>query len=404
MMYDREAILNGVLRWPQDRSIRWRWPIIAFGAGAAAWAFSRWLARAPAVAEAYGTRVGPALSRPLSQLTGLVPFSVAEWLVAAYVVWLLAVSILAVRSVIRRQRQVRNTLAGGARRVVRDAGVLVTLFYVLWGFHYARAGFAERAGWPEWNRAETVELIALTQAAIVAANQAYRDLHDTDDAGRPTSVADDTLGIDEALAAGWARAASVLGLSPRFVETYGPVKRPFSSDLLIRLGIVGIYVPFTAEANTLHGMPPVGAVVAMAHEQAHQRGVTGEGDASFIGFVAAALAPGRLGHYSAAVWAQNRLATALARADRAAYRRLSDTRLPGVRRDLNDLSEFLSRTTDIGQRLQAAVNDRYLRANRVPGGVANYGLSTQLLITWARLQGGDPVPVSETGPGVRAGG
>ena len=377
---------------PDDRQIRWRWPVATLLAGVAAYLVSLLLARAPRLAEAYATTLGPALSRPLSRLTGLVPFSVADVLITGYVLWLATGACLAVRSVVRGRRRWRNALAGGVRRVARDTGMLIVLFYVLWGWNYARPSFAERAGWPAWSEIGAQELIALTEAATRAANQAYLDLHGRDDAGRPTNFADDAIRIDTALAEGWSRAAALPGLSTRFREPYGPVKQPLASVVLVRLGVVGIYVPFTAEANILRGMPAVSAPAAMAHEQAHQRGVTGEGDASFIGFVAAALAPGKLGRYSAAVWAQGRLAGALARADRDAYRRLREARLPGVRRDLDDLAAFMSRATVLGQRLQTAVNDRYLRANRVPGGVENYGLSTRLLILYARQNGGVILP------------
>ena len=372
--------------------MRWRAPVVALLAGAAAYIVSLLLARAPRIAEAYATTVGPALSRPLSRLTGLVPFSVADVLVTGYALWLAAVTFLAVRSVVRRRRGWRNALAGGARRITRDAGTLMVLFYVLWGWNYARPSFAERAGWPEWSGIEAQELIALTEAATAAANEAYLDLHGRDDAGRPTRFADDTVAVDSALEEGWSRASALSGMDVRFRDRYGPVKQPIASIVLVRLGIVGIYVPFTAEANILRGMPAVGAPAAMAHEQAHQRGVTGEGDASFIGFVAAALAPGKLGRYSAAVWAQRQLSGALARQDRAAYRRLRDAWLPGVRRDLDDLAAFMSRATVLGMRLQTAVNDRFLRANRVPGGVENYGLSTRLLITYVRQNGGVILP------------
>ncbi len=382
----------GTKHRPEDAVIRWRWPIAALTAGGTAYAVSLLLSRSPRLADAYAAGLGPALSRPLSRLTGMVPFSVADILVALYAGWLLFVSARAIRAALRKRRRGRNVLASGVRTTARDGGILVTLFYVLWGWNYAGRGFAERAGWPDWEGIPTAELIALTETATAAANQAYRELHGTDDVGRPTTVADDPLALDAALGEGWQHVADRLDLPDRFTARYGPVKQPLASAVLVRVGVVGIYVPFTAEANILRGMPPVGAATSMAHEQAHQRGVTGEGDASFLGFMAAALAPGSLARYSAAVWAQGRLASALARVDRDAWRRLAEDRLPGVRRDLEDLTRFMSRTLPLGQRLQTALNDRYLRANRVRGGVQNYGLSTRLLITFARQNDGRVMP------------
>lgn len=378
---------------PDDRRIAWRWPVAAAAAGVVAYAVSLLLARAPAFAETwYGSRLGPALSRPLSRLTGLAPFSIGDVLVVLYAGWLIAAAARALHSVARRRRRWRNALGAGFRRILRDAGLAMVLFYVLWGWNYARPGFAARAGWPEWDGADTAELVALTEAATEAANRAYLELHETADAGRPTALADDAGDVDAALAEGWRRAAGQLRLPAAFAEPYGRVKRPVTGALLHQLGIAGMYFPFTAEANVVPGLPAMRAPLSMAHEQAHQRGITSEAEASFLGFVVAALAPGRLGRYSAAVWAHGQLASALARQDRGAWDRIAATRLPGLTRDLRDLAQFMLRASPTGRRVGAAMNDRYLRANRVPGGRLNYGMSTQLLIEYARQHGGTLFP------------
>jgi len=377
-------------KYPADRQIRWRWPIIAALAGAGAYGVSLLLARMPARAESlYGEGLGPLVTRPLSLLTGRVPFSVADILIAAYCVWLLAAMLSARKVVAAKRRSVRNALAGGLSRVIRDAGLIVLVFYAVWGWNYARPTYAERAGWPEWQGASGEELLALAEAASAAANQAYLDLHGVADVGHPTAFPDDTLDIDESLDEGWKLAAARLGLQPTAGRPYGRVKWPLGSVVLRWLSVSGIYFPFTAEANVVRGMPAMRAPVVMAHEQAHQRGVTGEGEASFVGFVVASLAPGRLSRYSAAVYAQGVLVQALAPVDRDAAKRLVADRYPGVQRDVDDVAAFYRRyTTRIGRRVEQTVNDRYLRANRVPGGVANYGISTQLLIEYARQQHG----------------
>lgn len=380
---DRTAV------FPEDRRLRWRWPVAAAAAGVVAYLFSLLLALAPGFAERwYGTGLGPALARPLSRFTGLAPFAVGDLLVLLYAGWLALAAVHGLAPVLRRRRRWRNALAGGARRVVRDLGIAAVLFYLLWGWNYARPGFTERAGWPEWEGAGTAELIALAEVTTVAANEAYLALHDTADAGRPTARGDDAEDLNAALAEGWKRAATELGLPGGFALPYGAVKRPVTGALLHQLGILGMYFPFTAEANVVPGLPAMRLPASMGHEQAHQRGVTSEAEADFLGFVVTALAPGRLGRYSAAVWASGRLGNALAQLDRAEWERISAMRLPGVTRDLRDLVRFVARASPVGRRVGAAVNDRYLRANRVPGGRMNYGMATQLLIEYARQRGG----------------
>jgi hypothetical protein len=67
-------------------------------------------------------------------------------------------------------------------------------------------------------------------------------------------------------------------------------------------------------------------------------------------------------------------------------------RLPGVQRDLEDLDAYLARNRTRASAVQNAVNDRYLRANRVPGGVRSYALSVRLLILHAQRNGGALLP------------
>lgn len=381
-------------RFTDDKRIYWGAPVAALILGAMAYAVSLYLGRRSPPAETFlAIWPGQEFSRLLSLVTGAMPFSVADVLIAAYVIGLIALLATATGAVARGRRRLRNVLAGGARRVLRDAGLIVALFYLLWGWNYSQPGFAETADWPEWTNPDVEELFNLAGAATNAANRAYMELHGSEDIGQATAMTDDTVDVNAAMDQGWVRATEHLGLDSSFAAGHGRVKWPYGSYLLQKLGIQGIYFPFTAEANVLRGMPAVGTASSMGHEQAHQRGITSEAEAGFLGYVAAALAPGRVTRYSAAVYAMGRTGAALAAADPERWRGIAETRLPGVRRDLDDLRAFRSRRSRVASRLQVAVNDKYLKANRVPGGTANYGLATRLLISYARQHGGALFPV-----------
>ncbi len=129
--------------------------------------------------------------------------------------------------------------------------------------------------------------------------------------------------------------------------------------------------------------PAVSRSQSMAHEKAHQRGIGPESEASFLGYVAGTLAPHPHARYSAVVFAQGQLLRVLARADREAAQEVVSHRFPGIQRDLRDLSEYWRRFQGLGTTIGRAVNDRYLRTNRVRAGVQSYGLSVRLLITFA---------------------
>jgi hypothetical protein len=82
----------------------------------------------------------------------------------------------------------------------------------------------------------------------------------------------------------------------------------------------------------------------------------------------------------------------LARADREAAREVVANRFPGVRRDLEDASDYWKQFQGVGTTIGRAVNDRFLRTNRVRAGVESYGLSVRLLITFAAQHDGGVVP------------
>jgi hypothetical protein len=352
-------------------------------AGVAAYALSAALARFPALAEGgYALHVSPLVARPLSLFSGLFPFALSEVLLGAYVLWTLAALTAGARAVRARRRGPLHALGGGALRVGRDAGVFVVLLYALWGFNYARPPLEERLGWPEWQGARLEEVVRLAEASVTATNRAYLALHGRPDAGVPTTLLGGTASLEGPLDEGWARASARLGLPPSVSAPHGRVKQPFSSPFLARLGLSGVYSPFTAEANVVRGMPGVRVPFSMAHEKAHQRGVAIEAEASFLGFLVCSLSPDPLARYAAASFAQSQLVAALPQRER---RRLAGERLPGVVRDFRDLEEYRRRNESVAGTVQSAVNDRYLRANRVPGGIQSYGRSAFLLILYARL-------------------
>jgi hypothetical protein len=274
--------------------------------------------------------------------------------------------------------------------VLRDGGILVFLLYVLFGFNYARPPLEARAGLGEWEGVPPDELAELARASVALANEAYLELHGSADVGTPTRMPEDLVSLERAVDQGWAHTAEVLDLPASLAARYGRVKRPWMSPLLARMSLFGVYAPFTAEANVVDGVPAARAPMSMCHEKAHQRGVAVEAEANFMGFLACALAPHAHARYSAASFAQSQLLNALPGGER---RRVAAARLPGVQRDLEDLEAYLDRNRTRASAVQTALNDRYLRANRVPGGVRSYSLSVRLLILYAQRNGGELLPL-----------
>lgn len=393
---------------------------VALALGAASFLLFHLAAAAPGFVETvYGRAVGPAVAWALARLTSPFPVPVAQVLMVAYVGWLLTLTARGLLAALAGRepdpvdgsgddgrstlRAVARAAGRGATRLGRDAGVLVVTFYLLWGFHYARPSLEDRMGLPAGDDADRDELVRLAERSVTATNEAYRAIHGEEDAGSPT--APPAAGeLREALAEGWRRLAAGRGLPDHLGWRYGPVK-PFVPDgFLVLVGVGGFYFPWTGEAVVDDGTPASDLVQSIAHEQAHQRGVGPEDEASFAGFLAASRAPDPVARYSALLFAQRHLVAAASSGARPDLREeLIAGRLPGVTRDLQDLYEYLRRRIDPAVRVTRRVNDAYLRSNRVEGGVASYGLVTRLLV--AESRGGRDLfpPASGDGPSATTG-
>jgi len=350
----------------------------------------------PSVAESLlGSGPYPEAIRWLSLLTSWVPISLLEVMALGL---LLRVGIVLRRGVRLRQRgelAPLSLLGSGVGTLVRDLGVLLFLFYLLWGFQYARPGLSAHLGMEAAGEVEVWELAALAEGAVEWTNQRYRALHGSDDLGVPTpgqGLSD--LAIP--LAEGWRRVQVELNLPAHMSKAYGTPKPFLASPLLKRLGVAGMYLPYTGEALVLKDLPGVLQGVDLGHEMAHQRGVASESDANVLGFLVARASPDPALAYAAAAFLQRQLLTALQRIAPERARELARARIPGVQRDYEDLSAFWRPAqTPVGV-AATRVNDAMLRSHGIEEGVGSYQGSVWILVAIARargmeaLQHGDP--------------
>ena len=258
---------------------------------------------------------------------------------------------------------------------------------MLWGFNYARPNLEERVGWNS-SDVEVEEVAALAGELVEAANFAYVTLHGSEDGGQPTAPPYEWKGIEESLASGWTTAAPVVGPFPLWDFGYGRPKTAIASRILDYLGVSGFYFPWTAEANFNGGMPVMTQPHAVAHEMAHQRGFAREDESNFVGFLVAATSDDEFSRYSAYLFAQRQLLGAMARTDREAAIALAQQRSPGVQRDVETIREYWEQFDGPAREAARSANDAYLRTNRVPGGVLNYGRSVELLVAYSHSRGG----------------
>ena len=379
--------------YPCDVPLRRRRDLVLVAAGLAAFVVFRALFLVPGLVEGvYSNGLGPIMVRPLSLLSGLFPFALVDLIIVGYVTVLIVAFGRTVPDLLHKRRSVSNAAMSGGLRLARDAGGITILFYFFWGFNYARPPLAARLDWPEWSPPAIEDLAVAAADAVEAANRAYWDIHQSEDAGKPTPMPDDLSELDRALEEGWSRTAQLLDLPAATGKRYGRTKRLLLTPLVARFGIAGFYFPWTGEANVLRDSPAIDRPQSMAHEKAHQRGTGPESEASFLGFLAATQAPHAHARYAAYIFAQNQLLGVLARADREAARDIAARRFAGIRRDLDDRAAYWRKYRGVGTSIGRAVNNRFLRTNRVEGGTLSYARSVRLILTFASQNNGRIAP------------
>jgi hypothetical protein len=352
---------------------------------------TRVLGTAPELAEATVGRVGPAAARALSLVTAAIPFSLAEALVAGYLLRRLWGLARGAADAARGRSPLRAVAGAGLRTMVRDAGFVVFFFYALWGCNYARPPLEARLALPEvpsGTAADSALVVRLSAELVDATNNAYRAIHGADDAGSPTGLAAAKDSLDGAIEGGWASVASSFALGSGEAALRGPYKEIFASSLLARIGISGFYFPFTGEANVNRDVPAVMLPQVVAHEKAHQRGIAPEDEANFFGCLVALASPDPVARYAGLVFAQRQLLRAHFVIDAARARELVASRVPGVQRDIDDLIAYWRRYEGPASEVSHKLNDAYLKSNRVEGGIESYGKSVELLLRYAASRGG----------------
>jgi hypothetical protein len=349
-----------------------RGALVGVGLGVAGWGAFQGLKRAPQIAEAgWGQGWIPELLRAWSRVTGGIPLPLFEAMVLLVLLRVLLPS---------------ASLSRWSLRLVQDLGLLTFGFYLLWGFHYARPGLEERLGVARAGEASVGELRAVSERAVEASNLLYRELHGTEDLGVPTP-ARSLEALRSGLEVGWQGAVDRWGLEPRWALSHGHPKAFLASGWMKRMGVAGLYFPFTGEALVLSDLPGVLRGKDVAHEMAHQRGVAREADANTLAYLVAREAPDPALRYAASVFLQTQWVGALAAADRAAAQDVVRGRFPGVQRDLEDLSEYWAAAQGPAREVTRRANDLMLRSHGIPDGVRSYQGSLWVLLALARREG-----------------
>jgi hypothetical protein len=317
----------------------------------------------PATVERhYSTRAYVTLQHLLTSASNRAPFALFDILLGIVIALWIA---FAWRDVRRSPSRFRAAGLIAARTVVWCAATYL-IFLATWGLNYRRVRLADKLPYDE--SAVTADAsLAAARLTVDRLNRLHPIAHA---AGWPPVGA-----VDPSLAAGFGRALRDARLPSSIVA--GRPKTTMLDWYFRRAGVAGMADPFFLETLVASDALPFERPFVVAHEWSHLAGVTDEGEANYVGWLACTRG-GAPAQYSGSLFLYGELAANVAGRDRAV---LAAALGPGPREDLRAIRERLAR--EISPRLSAAgwrVYDSYLKANRVEAGAASYADVVKLVL------------------------
>ncbi|MDR2734108.1 MAG: DUF3810 domain-containing protein [Spirochaetota bacterium] len=301
----------------------------------------------------------------LAPIADSIPFSVHEALVIGLLVLVFRASI----RLIRRFRCPRMVFFAALRRSLRRLFIIavwgIALFYFLWGFNYFRPRLTEKSAFSEAriNREAAVTLLSDCCTAL-------QELEREQDLGFKDKMLPE---IENAVT----ETAQILyGMKIRSAKRI----KYFLSGILSLGAFSGVSLPLLPEAHIAADLYDHEKPFVIAHEKAHLKGCAPESEANYIAILACLSAKNAAIRYSGVLALTSLLLSALPKSERAVWiskisrYTLRNLQAPAIR--------HLSRNKRIAALLRA-VYGTYLKAQRIPEGMANYSAALKLVLGYA---------------------
>ncbi|MBR8534253.1 DUF3810 domain-containing protein [Carboxylicivirga sediminis] len=232
-----------------------------------------------------------------------------------------------------------------------------SLFNILWGFNYYRNDLTTRLEL-QTAEANVEELMKVFGWLIEKVNSSYTPIYTIDE----TEVRD-------LLASAYREHADFLKIDR--ISAQGHPKVITLSRLFASATISGYYGPFFGEVHVNRYMLPLELPAVMAHEMAHQLGITSEAEANFYAWYVCTHSADKRLAYSANLYLLRYFAYACYRYE--GFRELVKNIRYEVRHDFYKSQfhwmQLMNRRVDM---VAEKVNDAYLKSNSVEAGIDDY--------------------------------
>ncbi len=268
----------------------------------------------------------------------------------------------------------RGAIFAGSR-----LGILVLLFYILWGFNYDRIRFEKQLN---------LDVTPVELATLKAEAERMERALGEDRASIPRARDDAALsgaefpsGLEAHIRGGLVEVLSDAGYP---VAGRGRVRPLWPGAWLMRFSSTGFYFPYCGEGYIAGNLTPAEKPFVFAHEMVHVYGIADEGAANFLGFLACESSADPFVRYSGRLAYWEYVFSELAKASFDEAKEMASHLPPGVRADLRAAFENRNRYRGRLGHAAEAVYTQYLKSQGVAEGVKSYDRFVTLVIAWQR--------------------
>jgi hypothetical protein len=326
------------------------WATLPIWLALATFGLTELFARHPGVTEAfYSQTFYPAIAFLLSFISKWVSFSLDDAFYALLAVFLIVLLILVL---LRKIRFGRFLLS-----IVQILAICYVLFYWFWGFNYYRSGINDRLQISR-SKPDTVLFVCVLENLIAQTNASYCSFDSI-------SKTD----ISKLVESSYQKNASFLRLSyPQGARVPKPITL---SSFFAKAGIAGYYGPFFSEVHLNDSLLLIEYPQVLAHESAHQLGVTSEAEANFYSWLVCTKSDSKYLRYSANISMINYFLSQGRRLHNFAdlARQINKPVIDDIRKVQKHWADMRNDQID---KAAGKVNDVYLKTNKVKKGIQDY--------------------------------
>lgn len=297
----------------------------------------------------YSQTLYPAFGTVLSFVSQWVPFSVGDVFYALLAVFLVGLFILVF---IRKIKFGRFFLI-----VIQTLAIVYILFYWFWGFNYFRSGINDRLEIAK-AKPDTVEFVKVLEDLIRKTNDSYCTFdHVT------------YSEIDSLVEVSYKKHATFLKI--RYPQGTRRPKPITLSNFFAKASIAGYYGPFFSEVQVNDSLLRMEYPQVLAHEFAHQMGITSEAEANFYSWLICTRSDSKRLQYSANISMLNYFLSQGKRLHNFPdlVHQIQKPVIEDIRKVQEHWEKLRSEKID---KVAGKVNDVYLKTNKIEKGIEDY--------------------------------